>query len=185
MNELGLRIRQLRQEQRLTLEDLARRSGLSRSFLSEAERGHSSLTVTSLQRISEALNVPVAEFFQQPSAETVGPRIVRANGGTKFRVETLENTEYSSLAANFPDKQLEPVLTTILPYSTRRALPYAHPGEEFGFVLEGTLTILVGKKTYDLEPGDSIHLPSTIPHNFENRTDKIVRALWVSTPRLF
>lgn len=185
MEEIGAQIRRFRQARGLTLQEMAERSGLSRSFLSEAERGMSSMTLTSLQRIAEALGMTLAEFFQPPSAEQVGPRIVRVAERTEFRLETTEHTIYSSLAGSFPDKLLEPVLVTLLPNQRHRVQAYSHPGEEFGMVLEGTMTLWVGDQEYDLGPGDSIHMPSTIPHNWENRTDQPVRAIWVVTPRLF
>ncbi|HYG59610.1 MAG TPA: cupin domain-containing protein, partial [Symbiobacteriaceae bacterium] len=90
----------------------------------------------------------------------------------------------ASLGASFPGKQLEPTLTTLLP-GRNHVVPYAHPGEEFTWVLEGTLTVLLGDKEYELGPGDCIHMPSTAPHGWENRTDKAVRVLCVSTPPVF
>ncbi|MDI6895314.1 MAG: cupin domain-containing protein [Bacillota bacterium] len=184
MQEIGQRIRELRQERRLTLEDLSSKTGLSKSYISEAERGIASLTITSLQKIAEALGVQLSYFFTPPSLAANGVRITRAGERSEFRMETSEDRIFSSLAAGFPGRVLEPLLTTLLPAHSR-AEPYSHPGEEFALVLEGSLTVLVEDKEFELGPGDSIHLCSTIPHNWENRTDKPVRIIAVSTPKIF
>lgn len=184
MEEIGQRIRELRQKKRMTLEDLSSRTGLSKSFISEVEREIASLTITSLQKIAEALDVPLSDFFPPPSPVSNGVRVTRAGEGSEFRMEATQNWIYSSLAANFPGRVLEPLLITLLPGHTR-VEPYSHPGEEFGLVLEGTLTVLVEDKEFGLGPGDSIHLSSPVPHNWENRTDKPVKAILVSTPKIF
>lgn len=186
MEQVGRHIRNLRQKQGLTLDDLSQRTGFSRSFLSEAERGIAPITITALQKIAEALGVKLLEFFSAPEFILSDPtHIVRAAERKKFRIETTEYTVYSRLAGEFPGRVLESVLVTLLPGRRHRVEPYSHPGEEFGFVLEGVLTVFVEDRSYDLGPGDSIHILSTIPHNWENRTDKPVKALWVITPKLF
>ncbi|MFZ5436934.1 MAG: cupin domain-containing protein [Bacillota bacterium] len=184
MREIGQRIRKLRQEKRLALEELGSRAGLSKSFISEVERGIASLTITSLQKIAEALDVPLSYFFTTPSLAGNGLRITRARERTEFRMEANQNRIFSSLAAGFPDRVLEPLLITLLPGHSH-VEPYSHPGEEFAFVLESTLTVLVEDQEFELGPGDAIHLSSLIPHNWENRTDQPVRVIAVSTPKIF
>ncbi|KKM10628.1 hypothetical protein SY88_13295 [Clostridiales bacterium PH28_bin88] len=184
MQEIGQRIRELRQEKRMTLEDLSSATGLSKSFISEAERGIASLTITSLQKIAEALDVQLSNFFLFPSLASNGVKITRAGERTEFRMEANEDRIYCSLAAGFPGRVLEPLHTTLLPGHCRNET-YSHPGEEFAFVLEGTLTVLVEDREFELGPGDCIHLSSPIPHNWENRTDKPVKLIAVSTPKIF
>ncbi|MEW6081943.1 MAG: XRE family transcriptional regulator [Bacillota bacterium] len=184
MREIGKRIRDLRQQRRLTLEDLSSQTGLSKSFISEAERGIASLTITSLQKVATALDVELSYFFPAPSLATNGVRVTRPGERTEFRMEVTQDWIYSSLAAGFAGRVLEPLMITLLPgYS--HVEPYSHPGEEFVLVLEGTLTVLVEDKEFQLVDGDTIHLASQIPHNWENRTDSPVKVVAVSTPKLF
>lgn len=184
MKEIGEKIRWFRAEKRMTLEELAQRSGLSKSFLSQAERGQSSMTLTSLQRIAEGLDLTLAEFFQPPTPEPAVPRIVRAAERPEFRIEAMEQATYSSLGADFPEKKLEPVLITLAPTGKGRVHQYTHPGEEFTLVFDGVLTVLFNDQEFTLGPGDSIHMPSTVPHAWENRTEKVIQVLCVSTPRV-
>lgn len=182
---VGMRIRQLRRARRMTLEALSQASGLSKSFLSDIERGRCDVTLTSLQRIAQALSVQLGHFFPVDEEEAPGPKIVRADQRREFRIADTEHTVYSGLTAALPDKRLDVVLVTLLPNRRHRSVPYAHPGEEFGFILEGRLTVIYGDREFELGPGDSIHMLSTVPHNWENRTDRPVRALWVITPPIF
>lgn len=186
LNAVGMRIRQLRRARRITLEALSQASGLSKSFLSDIERGRSDITLTSLQRIAQALGVQLAYFFRlEEEDDTTGPKIVKAHERHEFRMASTAHTLYSNLTALWPDKELEVVLVTLWPNRQHRVTPYGHPGEEFGFILEGTLTVIYGGREYTLGPGDSIHMRSSVPHNWENRTEQPVRALWVVTPPIF
>lgn len=185
VSAVGLRIRELRRARRMTLEALSQSSGLSKSFLSDIERGRCDITLTSLQRIAQALGVQLAYFFRIEEDDLTGPKIVRAHERREFRMASTAYTLYANLTAMWPDKELEAVLVTLLPNRRHRVTPYAHPGEEFGLVLEGTLTVIYGDREYTLNPGDSIHMRSSVPHNWENRTDHPVRALWVVTPPIF
>lgn len=184
MEQIGQRIRHLRQKHGMTLEDLSSRTGLSKSFISEAERGIASLTITSLQEIADALVAPLSYFFPPPNLVSNGVKITRSGESPEFRMESNQDRIFSSLAAGFPGRVLEPMLITLLP-GHAPVEPYSHPGEEFAIVCEGTLTLLVEEQEFELHEGDCVHLSSPIQHNWENRTDKPVRVIAVSTPKLF
>lgn len=101
-----------------------------------------------------------------------------------FSVE--ESRIYHRLANDMDGKMLEPMLVSILPSQSREGItPYSHKGEEFVYVLEGILTVFVNNEEYQLNPGDSIHMSSTIPHEWANFTTKLVKVLCVSIPRIF
>lgn len=185
LGAVGLRIRDLRRSRRLTLEALSQASGLSKSFLSDIERGRCDVTLTSLQRIAQALGVQLADFFPVEEPDGTAPKIVRAQQRREFRIAETERTVYASLTGMLPDKQLEALHVTLLPDGRQRATPYSHAGEEFGFILEGVLTLIYGDQEFELGPGDSIHFRSTVPHAWENRTKRPVRAIWVVTPPIF
>jgi transcriptional regulator with XRE-family HTH domain len=183
---VGKAIRQLRNHRGLSLRELSEASGFSISFLSLVERGRSSLALTSLQKVAQALGTDVpslfpAEFAQEHSEPL--PYVQRGNDATALTIENSERT-YRLLSGRAPDRILEPVLETVPPTGSV-VDPYGHEGEEFLYVLEGNLTCVIAGVEYDLGPGDSIHYPAPLPHTTINRTDKTARALFIVTPRFF
>ena len=180
---MGEKIRQLRLDNRLTLEEAAERAGCTLGFLSQVERNQAVPSITMLYAIAHALGVEVTHFFPQM---TRGVKVVRAEERETFRFEG-SFIIYSLLSTSFPDRKLESLLVQVDPVDG--ALPAdefrSHPGEEFAYVLEGTLRMCVGDAIYDLSPGDSIHFKSTVKHRMENPGDKPTTYLCVLTPPVF
>jgi len=177
---LSERIKELRRQRSLTLRDLSRRTGFSISFLSQVERGLSSLSISSLRTIAEALGADLSYFFPPPVHDNyVTPKAARR----PFRLEGSD-IEYVSLGGSFPGRVLEPLLVT-LPPGHRATEPFAHPGEEFGYVLKGRLTMLINGKEHVLQAGDTIHFSSRTRHSWENRGTSPVLAVWIVTPKIF
>jgi transcriptional regulator with XRE-family HTH domain len=178
--EIGEKINEIRTSRGMTLKDLGEKSNLSVSFLSQAERGLTSITINSLKKISAALNVDMNLFFNPPKNPT--PMVMRSYNQEVIRIDESKLI-YFNLGSDIPDRQLDPVIVTILPEQCPEEVILGdHPGEEFVYVLEGICTILLGDKQYELYPGDSIHISSTTPHNWANFTNKLVKVLAVSTP---
>ncbi|MDF2891904.1 MAG: DNA-binding protein [Clostridia bacterium] len=178
--EIGEKINEIRTSKGMTLKDLGEKSNLSVSFLSQAERGLTSITINSLKKIAIALNVDLNLFFSPPKSPK--STVTRSYNQEVFRIDESKFI-YFSLGSNIADRQLDPVIVTILPEQfPEEVILGDHPGEEFVYVLEGICTILLDDKQYELYPGDSIHISSTTPHNWANFTNKLVRILAVSTP---
>jgi len=183
--ELGQRIKKLRKEKGLILRELAEKSNLSIGYISLVERGLTSISLTSLKNIAAALDANSNEFFQ--SSLPVQERVVRGYNLGSFKLLGSKNV-YQSLTGDIPrdEQKIEPVLVTILPgQQEENVLPYSHEGEEFGYVLEGVMTFIIENRRYDLNPGDSLHIPSQTPHNWANFTNKLVRLLYVNTTKVF
>ncbi|GAB6933303.1 cupin domain-containing protein [Calditerricola satsumensis] len=180
MEEISRKIRELRQSKNMTLKELSERTGLSIGFLSQVERGSSSLAITSLQKIAEALEVPIVTFFQ---TEENPNYVVRVGERKPFRIEGSP-ANYVRLSGRFAGRALEPLLVELAPRQAQET-PFSHPGEEFYFVLEGRITLVVDDTPYELSAGDSIHFPSTIPHAWRNDSDQPARVLCVLTPAIF
>jgi transcriptional regulator with XRE-family HTH domain len=180
---MGEKIRQLRLDNRLTLEEAAEQAGCTPGFLSQVERNQAVPSITMLYAIAHALGVEVTHFFPPM---TRGVKVVRADEREVFRFEGSPIV-YSLLSTSFPDRKLESLLLQMDPVDG--ALPFdefrSHPGEEFVYVLEGTLRLWIGDVVYDLNPGDSIHFKSTIKHRMENPGDSPVMAFCVFTPPVF
>ncbi|GMA60953.1 XRE family transcriptional regulator [Alicyclobacillus fastidiosus] len=180
MEQLFNRIRALRQENKMTLQELSDRSGLSVSFLSQVERGNSSLTITSLQRIAEAFGIPMAALFEAAENKNF---VVRADDQKPFQIEGASMT-YIRLAGNFAGRNLEPMIVELLPNQSIRT-KYGHPGEEFYYVLEGKILLQVGDEDYVLAQGDALHFPSSIQHTMENLLERPSKLLCVLQPAIF
>lgn len=190
-DHVGARMRQFRTERGLTLRGLAARSGLSIGFLSQVERGVSSIGLTALNSVAAALDRPVAEFFAD--GEEAASDGVTASLPSHFTLTRAESgaTEYKSgqvtyrmLSDRGPNLVLEPMLVHIAP-GGRREEAYAHAGEEFAYVVTGELLYEVDGVEHRLMPGDSVHLRSNVPHNMYNDTDQVTTVVSVVTPRLF
>lgn len=180
--EIGQKIKELRLAKELTLKDLSEKADLSISFLSQVERGIASIAVTSLEKIAQVLDVDLAFFFTLPQKHETN--IMRSYEQEVFSVE--ESRFYYRLASDIDGKVLEPMLINLLPNQSREEIsPYSHKGEEFVYVLEGVLTVFMCEEEYKLNPGDSIHMLSTVPHEWANFTNKLVRVLCISTPSVF
>ncbi|MEU4534515.1 cupin domain-containing protein [Streptosporangium sp. NPDC023825] len=191
---VGARMRQFRKERGLTLRGLATHSGLSIGFLSQVERGISSIGLTALNSVATALDRSVAEFFNDaPPEETEEEHAPVSQLPSHFTLtrSATAATEYISgqqtyrmLSARGPNLVLEPLLVHIAP-GGKRENSYGHAGEEFAFVLEGELLYEVDGVEHRLHPGDSVHLRSTVPHSMFNDTDRVTTVVSVVTPRLF
>jgi mannose-6-phosphate isomerase-like protein (cupin superfamily) len=136
-----------------------------------------------LYAIAKALGVEVTHFFPRMTTDA---QVVRADERETFRFEG-SFIAYSPLSTSSPNRKLESMLVQVDPVDG--ALPAdetrSHPGEEFAYVLEGTLRFSIGDNEYDLNPGDSIHFRSTVKHRMENPGDEPTLYYCVLTPPVF
>ena len=189
MNEVGQRIRDLRQERGWTLKNLAARTGLSTSFLSQVERGLSSVSIGSLATICHSIGVELSEFFHSidRKVETVlsdpqRTEVVRVADQPSINLSDA-TIRYQFLSREFPGRELEVLIAEITP--GYHYPPSPHEGEEFGYVLEGNLRLTVEDEVHHLGPGDSYHLNASTSHGFEAEGDADVKLLWVQVPSFF
>lgn len=181
MNEdIGSKVKELRTNAKMTLRDLSEKTSLSTGFLSQLERGLTSIATDSLEKIAEALDVELTYFFAKATVR--GSAIMRSY---KKEIMRIDNSKYINylLTGNPKDKQMTPRLVEILPSHSEESLTqYQHEGEEFLYVLEGILTLFINDERYELYPGDSAHYSSKTMHNYANYTNKMVRIIVVSVP---
>ncbi len=181
---VGERVRALRVGARLSLREVAGRSGLSASFVSGLERGTTGASVAALVRLAGAFGTTVAALVGGPSggaAAYPGGRVVRA--GSRATIEAGSGVRIEELAAN--PTQLEPQLFVLAPGATSHGA-YSHAGEEFMFVLTGRVAVWLEEgERHDLGPGDALCFPSTLTHRFAAIGRVETRILWVNTPPTF
>lgn len=179
MEDIGKKIRKFRRSRGWTLEELADQTDLSPGFLSQIERGQAHPSLTSLKAIADALEIPLSQFFVPPLNTSM---VTRAGERKTFQVDSSP-LRYSSLSGPIDGKKLEPLLVELPPrYEAPPA--FAHEGEEFIYVLEGRLTLVIQEEEYPLEPGDSIHFLSQVPHTMKNPHAEPAKVIWILTPRL-
>lgn len=180
---IGQRVKELRLQKGLTLEEVSERSGCTPGFLSQVERNKATPSISLMYALAESLDTSVSDFF--PESINMA-KIVRHNARDSFTFEGSSIT-YSLLTTKFPHSAIESFLLTVLPAS--QALPTdetrTHRGEEFAYILQGVLRMWYGSTFYDLHAGDSIHFAPTVPHRLENPGDDPAVALWIITPAIF
>jgi transcriptional regulator with XRE-family HTH domain len=185
MVSLGIRIRDLRKAQDLSLAQLAKRCGCSTSFLSQVERGLSSISIPVLGTVCEALSISLSQFFSGLEAdgdegavkdplssvlhvgEQVGINLSQAAIKYRFLTRDLPLRGFDIVVGEIPSGYVYP--------------PAAHEGEEFGYILEGRLRLWIEDREVDLGPGDSYHVVSTSPHGYQALGSESVKVLWVQT----
>ena len=179
---IGRTIRTLRQERKWTLEDLSTRCGLSVGFLSQVERGLSSLSVASLRAVCEALEVPLAQFF---TVSDVTDRAAITRAGEPYYQMRIGSSKitYSMLSGSRLNRTMEAFIAEYPPKYSPPVVP--HEGEEFGYVLSGRILLLFEGEEHVLESGDSFQIDSNRPHTVRNLMDEEpARILWVQTQKI-
>ena len=175
---VGGRLRARRSDQGMSLRALASRAGLSPSLVSGVERGIVQPSVASLQKISAALETSVAALSATPlpACQVLGGEVLPLDLSTQgVQIEDLSGTALL----------LEPQRFSIEPGQGSGG-EYVHDGEEFLYVVEGTLSItLDARDQFDIGTGMSLCFESTRRHRWWNPGDVVTRVLWINTPRTF
>lgn len=158
----GLKMKKLRKEKGLPLDALAQETGLSPEFLSKIEEEKVSPSVSNIIQISKALSVDSGSFLSAKEKKEAERK--RIESYTK----RSESYSYSVLTPGAEKKHMKAFLVTINPEQAHKMVEYHHEGEEFIYVLQGTLEITVGENISVLNQGETIHFNSVITHKLKN-----------------
>lgn len=165
-------IKRIRQERNLTLDDLARLSGVSKSMLSEIERCTKSPTISMLEKICTGINVPLAQLTY---IETPDVSVVKKSSTKHYA--TSEGFETYQLFNFDPDKKFELMRHVIAPH-TQRMSEYHEAGiREYIVCTQGILEIQVGEKSFELCEGEAIQFLANCNHKYANTTDEETKIL--------
>lgn len=184
-DSLGVRLKHARLVRQLTLKALAELAGCSESLLSKVEGGHATPSLATLHRIAHALDTNIGELVSGP--ELSASPVHRAAARPVVRFPTKRNRGSIMLervVVPGPGQLLQGDIHVIEP-NTSSDEQISHIGEELGYVIEGTLELVLGDERYELKAGDSFHFPSTVPHSYRNPGDTVSRVLWINTPPTF
>ncbi|UCD98654.1 MAG: helix-turn-helix domain-containing protein [Chloroflexota bacterium] len=173
--DVGNRLRELRQERSLSMRSLARLSGLSTNALSMIERGKTSPSVSTLYKLSEALEIPITAFFR-----TEPPRltIVYRNQNERSRVQ-FQRGLWEGLGGESFIGRVEPFMLTLEAGATSGPHGLVHSGHEFVICLKGQLEYEVEEQRFSLAPGDSLLFASRLRHRWRNPGKSVSNVLFV------
>lgn len=177
---IGEKIKFLRQAANLTQEELADRCELSKGFISQLERDMTSPSIATLRDILESLGTSLQVFFQDPADE----KVIFTPEDFASKTDADAGSEVCWLVPNAQKNMMEPILVTLAPGgSTYPDNP--HEGEEFGYVLEGSVIIQLGSRKLKARKGDSFLIRPNVPHALINNSRRPARIIWVATPPSF
>ncbi|WP_440952334.1 helix-turn-helix domain-containing protein [Methanococcoides sp. FTZ1] len=170
-NSVGEKIRQFRETKEMSVEELAKESQSSVELIEKLEAGELIPSLTPLLKIARALGVRLGTFLDD--MPQTGPVVVRngASGNVvrfsgKSRDPEESALEFHSLAADKQDRNMEPFIIDVHPFKHEEEHELSsHEGEEFIYVLDGSIEVTYGKENYELAAGDSIYYDSVVPHD--------------------
>ncbi len=176
--EVGRRIKARRLGRGITLQDLAKRTGFTRGYLSKVENSTKAPPVSTLIILAKALNVMITEFFAEPLDKSPICLVKKNDRRSITRDGSGFGYGYQTLAHRFHNKHMEPYILN-LPMKPKRNALFQHKGEEMLFVLEGTMKFLYGDKDFTVEEGDCIYFDANVPHYGISQGDDEVKCLMV------
>lgn len=174
--KVGARVRSLRRERGLTIEQIAAASGLTKGFISQLERDRTAPSLSSIARICDALGVCLSHIFEREEPAAVARRGARtAIGSAHARNYLLSSPE---------ERRFQAIESEVAPGEGAGDELHSLPGDvEFVYVLEGSLELRVGDETHLLETGDALTYRLSKPHTWRNPSGtETLRVLWIAVP---
>ena len=183
--DIGKTIHKIRKERKMTLKELSEKTSLSTGYLSQFERGLTSIAIESLQTISKVLDVDMDAFFSKPKSKIKDESpIIRSYDREIGKISTKIIQYY--LVKDVENAAFLPRIYEVMPKDQdAHAKTYVHEGVEFIYILEGILTLNYKNQIYEMYPEDSAYISSEIAHNWENNTNKKVKMLVINYPNQF
>ena len=176
--DIGKKIKELRLSNDLTLEELASRSELTKGFLSQVERNLTSPSISTLEDILEALGTDLSHFFRQEQEKKI------VFHTADFFEDEQEDYKIEWIVPNAQKNDMEPILLTLYPGCDSMEM-VSHSGEEFGYVLKGSILLVKGNQTYRIKAKETFYIEGTESHYLHNPGSVEARILWITTPPMF
>jgi transcriptional regulator with XRE-family HTH domain len=178
---IGTKIKLLRKDKQFTLQDLSKRSGLSKPLLSQVENGLVIPPLTTLLRISKALRVSMSHFISEEEARLTLVRKNEIKSAPRRKIEGRDPRiyKYCSLVEGKTKKRMEPLYVEFSPAARAKVSTLSHHGDEFIHILEGKLEVIYDDNTIVLQAGDNLYLDGRIPHAYRSLTKKRTRAIMI------
>lgn len=176
---LGSKIKELRLLRKLTLKQVADLADCTPSYISQIENDKTSPSIAALKKVATALDARIVDFFLAEE-EFDNPVVFDPESWVKVSLPRWK-ANIRQMVRSVKNYQMQPFYTIIEPGGGTQE-DYWHSGEEFGLVLEGELTLRVGKDTYVVKEGSAFYYPSVVSHAWTNEGDLDCKVVWVVTP---
>jgi len=178
VGSIGPRLRELRLQQSLSLQQLAERAGVSAAAIHKIERNGMVPTITTLLKLADAFDRPVG-YFVDEEADGAGPVAFTPAPERGAAYSPHAGVVAQSISGSYARFFLDGAVTTVEAGAGSGAGLSQNQGEELLFMLDGTLAFEVDGTDYRLGPGDALHFRTDRPHRWENRERTPARALWI------
>ncbi|MBE6062348.1 MAG: cupin domain-containing protein [Clostridium butyricum] len=178
--QIGEKIRVLRMEKQLTQEELANRCELSKGFISQVENDLTSPSIATLIDILEILGTNLPDFFSDSKEE----KVTYAKDDMFEKADDELKYSLMWLIPNSQKNEMEPIMITLQP-GGQYIEEEPHEGEEFGYVLSGSIILHLGKKKYKVKKGESFYYKAKVNHYIANAGKTPAKVIWISTPPSF
>jgi quercetin dioxygenase-like cupin family protein/DNA-binding transcriptional regulator YiaG len=163
LESIGQKIKKVRTKKKMPLDAMANETGFSIDYLKKIEAGKKIPPVGALLQIARALEID-STFFLREEASNLQKRV-------RAYTKRTDNYAYTTLTPGAENKHLKAFKISIEPLQDHEGVGYQHEGEEFVYVLQGSVEIAVGEHVNILEEGDSLHFNSGIRHRMRNISD--------------
>jgi quercetin dioxygenase-like cupin family protein/DNA-binding transcriptional regulator YiaG len=163
LESIGQKIKKVRTKKKMPLDAMANETGFSIEYLKKIEAGKKIPPVGALLQIARALEID-STFFLREEASNLQKRV-------RAYTKRTDNYAYTTLTPGAENKHLKAFKISIEPLQDHEGVGYQHEGEEFVYVLQGSVEITVGEHVNILEEGDSLHFNSGIRHRMRNISD--------------
>jgi transcriptional regulator with XRE-family HTH domain len=176
---IGPKLRSLRKQAGLSLQQLASRSDVSAAAIHKIEQSGMVPTITTLLKLAGALGRPVAYFVDEEEVAS-DPTVFIKDGDQRPILTSHTGIDLAGISGAYGRFFLAGARATVVPGASSGERPMEHPGEELVYLLQGELEFLVNGQSYWLRPGDSLHFRTVQPHTWRNPGSIDAVALWMA-----
>lgn len=167
VRQIAARIRELREILEITQEDAAKNLGISLEEYIRYESAEADIPIGVLYGIAGEFGVDPTVLMTGDTPRMDEYTIVRQGKGV--RIDRYAGYSFSALAFNYKNREMDPMIVTLK--RSEQAELVTHPGQEFNYVLEGSIKIIIGKREFELQAGDSVYFNPAVPHGQRAVTD--------------
>ena len=172
---VAARMRELRDIMEMSEADFAKICGVTVERYRELESGNTEIPISIMFSLGKRFNIDLNTFLSGEDSHHVSFFVTRKGKG--IVVDRLADYHFESLAYGFANRLADPFLVTVNPGEIPVIHPTTHPGQEFNYVIEGSVRVMIGDNYVVLNEGDSIFFDSSLPHGQQNADDRRCRFL--------
>jgi len=179
VSSIGPKLRDLRLQRGLSLQQLAERADVSAAAIHKIEKSGMVPTITTLLKLAGALNRSIS-YFVDEETEQNGPAVLVRADERRIVYTSHLGIDLAGISGPYGRFFLAGAVATLEPGASSGDNPMEHPGEELVFVLEGSMEFDVDGQDYRLAEGDSVHFRTDRPHRWKNPGKRPARAVWMA-----